>query len=115
MSIKDIENKNIHIIGVSGSEGSAVLFFLAKHNISSISCHDFISYDELEKNFKRWHKGIGKKDKEKYWEKFSAIINSYKCYFGKDYLKDIENADIIFIPQSWRLYNHNQPLLKISG
>ena len=114
MNIDNFKNKNIHIVGISGSEGSAILSFLAKYNIKNITLHDFIPSKDLEKNFKLWHKGIKESEKEILWNKFQTNLKNYKCHFGDDYLKDCENADIIFVPQSWRLYNRNSKLLEIS-
>ncbi len=114
MQLSDLKNKNIHIIGVSGNEGSAILSFLSKHDIEYVTLHDFIPSQDIEKNFKLWHKGIKESEKEVLWKEFQIYLKKYKCFFGDDYLKNIENADIIFVPQSWRLYARNNKLLNLS-
>lgn len=113
MTIEDFKNRQIHIVGVSGSEGSAIFSFFLKHGISSITVHDFTNPQDLEKNFKLWHKGVAERKKEELWQTFSKNIKKYKYNFGADYLKDIEKASVIFIPQSWRLYEINKKLSNI--
>ncbi len=114
MDINELKNKTIHIVGITGSESSSVLPFLLKHGVRSIVCHDYCEVGELEENYKLWHKGIGQADKEKAWQKFSEDIQKTTLYTGKEYLSGIERADLIFVPQSWRLYkreNHKLFLL----
>lgn len=114
MNVNDLKNKKIHVIGITGSEGSAILSFLLKHQIDSITGHDFIEQKNLEKNFKLWHKGVSQIEKEKLWQKFQSSLQNITLNLEHDYLKDIEKADIIFVPQSWRLYLQNNKLKKLS-
>jgi len=108
-----IRNKNIHIIGISGNEGSAILDYINGQNPSSVTGHDFISENEMERNFKLWHKNITESEKEELWQKFNRSISTIKLNIDKNYLKSIDKADIIFVPQSWRLYSQNNKLLSL--
>ena len=56
--IKKLYGKNIHIIGVTGSEGSSILRFLVKNNILNVKAHDLLIEGSIEKSYKLWHKGI---------------------------------------------------------
>ena len=110
MNIDKFRNKKIHIVGITGVEGSAVLEFLLKHGITDITGHDFIKSEEIEKSFKIWHKGIGKIQRNKEFQSFKEDVNKIKYYFKKDYLKDINSADIIFVSQNWYSYSQNRIL-----
>lgn len=114
--INSLRNKKIHIVGVTGAEGSSILRFLVKHNISDITSHDFNSLGNLEKSFYLWHKGIDSIKREGLYKQFLSDIKVGEANFGQYYLKDIDKADLIFVPQSWRLYKkENLPLLLLSG
>lgn len=110
--IKKIKNKNIHIVGVSGTEGSAVLEFMAKNKIKNITAHDFSSdKEELRQNFSKTHLMIRKKDER--FAEFEKILKMPKALnFKNKYLEGIMEADIIFAPSSWYLYKPNFPALK---
>lgn len=114
--ISDLRNKSIHVVGVTGAEGSSILRFLRKHNIRNIITHDFIAESEIEKSFKLWHKGLTTVAKEKLWQQFQTDLSSVRLNLGTHYLENIAGADIIFVPQSWRLYpNQNKKLFAVSG
>ncbi len=106
--------KNIHIVGITGSEGSAILDYIANQNPLSIVGHDFTRKELLEKNFKTWHKGIDEITKEQLWQKFKNKIKKIILNTYENYLKGIENADVIFVPQSWRLYPQNVTLFSLN-
>ena len=103
--INYLKNKSIHIIGGTGAEGSSILRFLIKHDISGISVHDFLSEKTVEKSFKLWHKGVSNFEREKLFSQFCQDIEKVNFYMGDNYLENIDKADIIFVPQSWRLYD----------
>lgn len=107
---KQLKSKNIHVIGVSGAEGSAAALFLAKHKIKTVACHDFCEKKDFKKNFFAFHDALSRKEKVKEFNKIKKL--PYKFYFHKDYLKNIEKAKIIFAPQSWFRYNFNKKLEK---
>ncbi len=105
------EKKNIHILGASGAEGSAVLLFLFK-NIKNkkITAHDFCLESEFQKNFNLFHDGYSENEKKKMFKELSNLPITYN--FKDTYLNDIKKADIIFVPQSWYRYENNQELKK---
>lgn len=105
--LENLKNKSIHIVGVTGAEGSSILRFLLKHHIKNITAHDFLKEKTIEKSYKLWHKGISTDKRNKNFHKFVSDLKLVKFYSGDDYLKDILKAEIIFVPQSWRLYKEN--------
>lgn len=109
--LNKIRGKSIHIVGISGAEGSSILRLLISHKIKDIKTHDFEGIDKLEKSFKLWHKGVSIKERNKLFRRFLNDLSRTTFYSGKDYLKDIISADIIFVPQSWRLYKEQNQML----
>ena len=105
------KNKNIHIVGFLGIEGYAVLEFLLDHGITNFTVHDFIEEEKAKRAFRKYHIFWSLK---KCNEKLDRILNSgIKVYFKKSYLKDAENADIIFVSQAWYKYPQNKKLFNL--
>ncbi|GAB4140245.1 MAG: UDP-N-acetylmuramoyl-L-alanine--D-glutamate ligase [Patescibacteria group bacterium] len=100
------KNKNVHIVSGAGTEGTAVALFLLSLG-AKISIHDFREFDDFKKSFHEYHSGISAKTRV---EKFK-IISSQKLFLGKSYLQNIEEADLIVVSQSFRLYDVNQKLI----
>jgi UDP-N-acetylmuramoylalanine--D-glutamate ligase len=112
MDLANLENKNIHIVGITGAEGSAVLLFLHQYlKNSSITSHDFCKKSEFKKNFNSFHDGYPKGQKKEIFHKLSNLPIQFN--FNRDYLNDIKKADIIFVPQSWYRYKENKELIKL--
>lgn len=109
-NLDSLREKNIHVVGVSGSEGSALLRILLKNRFQKITAHDFLEESTLEKNFRLYHKGVTSSEKTLLFRQFQSDLSNTTFYSGKNYLHEIEHADAIFVPQSWRLYSHNKPL-----
>lgn len=102
--------KNIHIIGVAGTEGSAILEFLATHFPKiTLHAHDFHPEKSFLNAFVQSHSGIAKKEALQK-AKDLLLLDQATFHFQEDYLSDIENADTIFVPQSWYLYPENSRL-----
>ena len=109
--LREIQNKRIHIVGVTGAEGSNILRFLVKNGIRNITAHDLLLENSLEKSFKLWHKGLAVEERDANFEQFEKDLSKTVFYAKDKYLHDIQTAEIIFVPQSWRLYKgHNAPL-----
>lgn len=111
--IQSLQNKKIHVVGVSGAEGSNMLRFLVKHGLRGIYIHDYIHRSELDKNYRIWHKGLHVNERENALKQFNEDMTSCILYDAAHYLEGIDGADIIFVPQSWRLYKENKPLFRV--
>jgi len=105
--------KNIHIIGILGLEGWAMLDFFLTQGFENITAHDFIKESEFRENFIKNHPGFSKKALKKTFSKLSIYKKRIKIFYKKSYLKEIDKADFIFCPQSWFLYKENRPLFKV--
>lgn len=108
--IKKYKGKNIHIVGIGSAEGSAIAEFLVMHGINSITGHDFSSKEDFPKAFSNTHLSLKPKGRE---EALDHLLNlPIKINFKENYLKGVENADIIFVSQVWFKYPQNLPILK---
>ncbi len=113
--IDKYKNKNVHIVGVTGSEGSSILRYLLKHNFSKMTAHDFIDRENLAKSFRMWHKDTDPVCKANALKNFLRNIEKITLYDRNNYLKSILDSDLIFVPQSWRLYKReNSALIEAS-
>jgi len=113
LGFENFKNKKIHIIGISGLEGWAMLDFFLTLGIENIIAHDFTRESDLKQNFVKNHPGFSKKEIKKSLLKISNYKKRIKIFFKERYLRQINEADFIFVPQSWFLYKENQPLLKL--
>ena len=109
-SLKDLKNKNIHIVGIGSAEGSAVGEFLISQGVKSITGHDFSEEKDFEKIFNNTHLSLKPKERKEALEKL--LSSPIKINYKKDYLRDIEKADIIFVSQVWFKYPQNLPTLQ---
>ena len=104
------QNQNIHIVGISGLECSSIAYHLIKKGYKNLTLHDLCKKEDLSKNLQAQCKAYSK---EENLERFNTIINSQvKLKFEKDYLDEIEKAEIIFAPQSWDMHETNTVLKK---
>ncbi|MDP4008289.1 MAG: Mur ligase family protein [Candidatus Peregrinibacteria bacterium] len=105
-----LKNLNVHIVGLSGVEGSAIIEFLWQNGCTNITAHDFCDKKDFIKNFAKFNSGLST-DQRKARLK---IINEPKLikHFKDSYLTDIEAADLIFAGQAWYKYEFNFPKLK---
>lgn len=110
INLGNLKNKNVHIAGISSAEGSAIAEFLVMHGINSITGHDFSSKEDFPRAFNNTHlslKSSERKDALNHLLNLPIVIN-----FKENYLKGVENADIIFVSQVWFKYPQNLPILK---
>lgn len=113
--VNKYKNRNVHIVGVTGSEGSGILRYLLKHNFSKITAHDFIDRENLSQSFRTWNKDTDSVRKANALKNFLRDIEKIAFNDRNDYLKDILKSDLIFVPQSWRLYKReNLELMEAS-
>src|SRR3990167_3989766 len=113
--LNSLKGKNIHLIGASGSEGSSLLDLLVSSKISAVTAHDFVQKEQLEKNYKLWHKGLSVHERNKLFTEFEKNLERVEFHDRDSYLEGIQKADIIFVPQSWRLYPRNKQLFDLKN
>jgi UDP-N-acetylmuramoylalanine--D-glutamate ligase len=110
LNLKNLKNKNIHIVGIGGAEGSAIAEFLVANNISSITGHDFSLRKDFKKAFYNTHLSLKAEKREKALQHLLSL--PIKINFKDYYLEGIEKADIVFVSQVWFKYPQNMPILQ---
>lgn len=107
ISYKDAD---VHIVGLSGAEGTAVLRLLRHLDFTNITVHDRSAGELFDKGFKSSHVGINLKDRLKLlgW----IMDQPVKWRTGDDYLSGIDDADLVFLSQGWYLYPENVPVVE---
>jgi UDP-N-acetylmuramoylalanine--D-glutamate ligase len=103
-----LEGKTIHIIGITGAEGSSIAAFLLQQHVDHIIGHDYIDASECEHHFFSYHDWMSMEEKQSAYQKLRS--SSITFHFQDTYLQDIGENDIIFVPQSWFRYDFNAPL-----
>lgn len=106
------QNKEIHVVGISGVEGSSLALFLIAQGCRNIIGHDFSVKKDFVKNYAYYHQGLSKQAIDKQIEIISRKIR--RLNYKNDYLKNIGRAEMIFAPSSWFRYEINRPLLPFS-
>ena len=110
LNLKNLKNKNIHIVGIGGAEGSAIAEFLVENKISSITGHDFSLRKDFRNAFYETHLSLKLEEREKALQHLLSL--PIKINFKDHYLEEIENADLVFVSQVWFKYPQNMPILQ---
>lgn len=106
--IDKLRDKNIHVVGIAGTEGAAVVDFLAGRGITTMTAHEMHPPDEFSAAFDRAHQWLPAGQRAGAAQRVLGYPITYRW---KDrYLEGIERADLIFVPQSWFRYTHNAPV-----
>jgi len=113
MELKDLKNKNIHIVGISGAEGSAIADFLVNQGAKHITGHDFCENKDFKRSFNLYHDWMTSKERKKVFKELKKLPIKFR--FKDYYLIDVHKADIIFVPQSWFRYKINEKLKRLAG
>lgn len=102
--------KVIHVVGVAGTEGAALLQYLhQKYPKVSLVAHNSGPRQQFIKAFRLTHIALGKANALQAAQDILELENVRYC-FGDEYLSDLDEADTIFVPQSWYLYKENAVL-----
>ncbi len=108
--IESIKDKEIHIVGISGTEGYAVAKFLCENGIKNIVVHDFQNdIQSLKKSFINNHIALSRKDRLKEYKNLENL--PIKIRLKDKYLQDILSAALIFVGQNYFNYDFNFPML----
>ncbi|MBI2484757.1 hypothetical protein HYW18_01240 [Candidatus Uhrbacteria bacterium] len=109
----DLTNKtqNIHVVGASGVEGTTVLLFLRREGFQNIVGHALCAKESFEKEILQSHGLQEPAQKNELLSRVRAAAVPLHC--DTEYLSGVEEADIIFVPQSWELYPENARLASL--
>lgn len=110
---ESLRGHRVHVVGVAGAEGAAIVRFLVQHGVGGVVAHDFSTPDTFAHNFKLSHVGLKPRERvERLQELLSLPIEL--CYRDA-YLRGVDTAEVVFVPQGWFLYESNAPLRSLRG
>ena len=109
--IQALKGKNIHVVGLAGTEGAAIVDFLVGRGVTGITAHDVHRPDEFAAEFTRTHQWLPADQREP----ASRRVRSHpiQIRWADRYLDGIDRADVVFVPQSWFRYPANAPLQRL--
>lgn len=100
--------KSIHVLGPAGTEGSAVLDFLLRRGITTLTAHEMAPREAFEAEFDRTHQWLPLERRREAAQRLLAAPVTVR--WAGDYLQGIEQAEVIFVPQSWFRHPRNAPV-----
>lgn len=103
-----LRGRRIHVLGPSGTEGSAVIDFLVAHGITTITAHDLEPPDRFEATAARTHRWLDDSGRAALLARLRAAPIAWRQ--GPSYLDGLDQAEVIFVPQSWRRHSQNAPV-----
>jgi UDP-N-acetylmuramoylalanine--D-glutamate ligase len=106
--VAQISGKNIHVVGLAGTEGSAVVDFLLARGVTTITAHERRAREEFVAEFVRTHEWLPAERREAAAQRL--VDAPLAIHWTDRYLDGIERADVVFVPQSWFRYAENAPL-----
>lgn len=108
--ISRLRGRRIHVIGLSGTEGTAVVQFLLAHGVTSITAHDLMTREEFPAAFRRYHAWMDPAAQEAAIRDVLAAPIEFR--FRDRYLEDIGRAEIIYAGQAWFRHPENAPVAR---
>jgi UDP-N-acetylmuramoylalanine--D-glutamate ligase len=95
------------VLGISGTEGSAVAGFLVVRGIE-VTCHDLTTPQTFGEVFERTHVWMTREERELAVRRW--LSEPVPLRWRDRYLEDIEQAEVIFLPQAWFRHPENAPV-----
>ncbi len=109
MILPGLRGRSVHVIGPSGTEGSAVIDFLLSQGVTTITAHDLAATPEqFAETFHRTHQWVEPDDRD---AALARLLDSpVLIHYRDQYLTGIERAHVVVVPQSWFRHPENAPL-----
>jgi UDP-N-acetylmuramoylalanine--D-glutamate ligase len=104
-SLSALRRQRVHVLGVSGTEGSAVAEFLWAQGVVA-TYHDLQTPETFPQVFERTHPWMDPQTRAariRWWL-------SQPVRWRDRYLEGVESADVVFLPQAWFRNPENAPL-----
>jgi UDP-N-acetylmuramoylalanine--D-glutamate ligase len=108
--LRRLRGKRIHVIGLAGTEGSAVVEFLLDGGITSITAHDLETRQGFPDAFRRYHAWMAPAAQAAAIERLLAAPIERR--FRDRYLDGLDEAEIIYAGQAWFRHPENQPVAR---
>ena len=104
-----LRKARVHIVGVSGAEGSAVARWLIRSGNQRVVGHDFKTAAEFDASFCSYHASLPKAEQSKLLRELKSGLS--KLHLRDTYLAGLAEADYVVVPSAWFRYAPNRPKL----
>jgi len=105
-----LRGRRIHVLGLSGTEGSTVVDFLLAHGITTITAHDLADEGAFPKAFRRAHQWMTPAERAAALERLTRAPITRRL--GPRYLEGIDAAELIYVSQAWFRHPENEPVCR---
>ncbi len=105
-----LQGKHVHVVGLSGTEGSTVVDFLLSRGITTITAHDLQTRETFPDAFRRAHEWMPPAEQDAALARLLGA--SITIRFRDRYLEGIERADVIYAGQAWFRHPENEPVCR---
>ncbi len=109
LSADKLIKSTVHIVGVSGAEGSAIARWLIRSGNDKVVGHDFKTAAEFDASFRSYHASLPKAEQTKLL--FELMHGLAKLHLRDTYLAGLAEADYVVVPMAWFRYSPNKPKL----
>ena len=105
-----LRGKRVHVVGLSGTEGTAVVQFLLDRGVISITAHDLQSRETFPAAFRRYHAWMDPAAQEAAIDRL--LTAPIQVRFRDRYLEGLDQAEVIYAGQAWFRHPENQPVAR---
>jgi UDP-N-acetylmuramoylalanine-D-glutamate ligase len=109
VTVSSLLKSTVHIVGVSGAEGSAIARWLIKSGNDRVVGHDFKTAAEFDASFRSYHASLPKTEQTKLLSELKHGLA--KLHLRDTYLAGLAEADYVIVPMAWFRYSPNKPKL----
>lgn len=110
MKLNDLKKYQIHIVGLSGAEGASLAIFLLDLGCRNLVGHDYKKKEEFAASLANYNRAWSQAKVKQVAKRFQKNI---VIHYQEEYLKDINQAQIILTTSSWFRYAINEPLYMV--
>jgi len=106
--LRRLRGRAIHVVGLSGTEGSTVVDFLLRAGLTAITAHDLQTRETFPDAFRRAHAWMAPEERDAALARLLAAPIALR--FRDRYLEGIEAAEVIYTTQAWFRHPENAPI-----
>lgn len=99
----------VHVVGAASAEGVAVLRLLDVLQFTNVTLHDMRERADLRRAFRTTHGAYDRVEQAHIWQQLRDHFDA--AAFGDAYLRGIDAAALVVLPQGWYLDLHNRERL----
>jgi UDP-N-acetylmuramoylalanine--D-glutamate ligase len=104
-AVEALRGLRVHVLGISGTEGSAVAEFLMAQGMEP-TCHDLQTPDSFPEVYHRthaWMEASQREERVRWWLE-------QPVRWRERYLEGLQDAQVVFLPQAWFRRPENAPV-----